>query len=670
MREGNQIAVIIPALDEADNIGRVLDDIPEWVDDVIVADNGSRDGTPDIASAHGARVVHETRRGYGSACLKGIAALNVPDIVVFLDGDYSDHPDQMDRLVDPIVRGEADMTIGSRALGNAERGSLTPQARFGNVLATRLMRLVWGAHYTDLGPFRAIRYDALMRIGMRDPDYGWTVEMQIKALLHGLRTLDVPVDYRKRRGRSKVSGTVRGVIGAAYKILGTLFLSAARHYLGHRADTAARRLLVFTRYPEPGQTKTRLIPALGEAGAAELQRHMTEHVLNTARRFGRADIEAVVTGAEIGTFQEWLGSRIAYSMQSGADLGERMHRAFERAFSANVDQAVLIGTDCPELDSETLDAAYDALTRHDVVLGPATDGGYYLIGLRRDAFPKAHALFSGMTWSTATVLAETLERAASAELSVRLLVPLDDVDRPEDLEVWTRAKGNAPRPVVSVVIPTYNEQDAIRATIECVLRNPRAEAIVVDGNSSDATPEVAQNAGARVYTETGGRGAQQNLGAARARADVLCFLHADTQLPDGYVDEILRVLDTPDTALGAFRFASDFRSPAMRVVAAFTNLRARVLRLPYGDQALFLRKATFRRGGGFERWPIMEDFAFVRRARRFGKARIATLPVVTSGRRFRTRGAWRTVLINQAVVLGYHLGIPLERLARFYRRGN
>ena len=161
MRDTARVSVVIPALDEARSIGKVLEAVPGWVDEVIVADNGSEDGTALIAEEHGARVVYEARRGYGSACLKGIAALDRPDIVVFLDADFSDHPEQMDLLVDPILREEADLVIGSRVLGNAEAGALTPQARFGNRLACYLMRLFWGARYTDLGPFRAIRFTTL-----------------------------------------------------------------------------------------------------------------------------------------------------------------------------------------------------------------------------------------------------------------------------------------------------------------------------------------------------------------------------------------------------------------------------------------------------------------------------------------------------------------------------
>ena len=217
-----RIAVVIPALNEERAIGRVLADLPALVDRVIVADNGSTDRTAEVAGAHGAIVVAEPERGYGAACLAGLAHIGDADIVVFMDGDYSDHSDEMAALVAPIARGEADMVIGSRVLGRREAGSLTPQQRFGNWLATRLIRLIWGVRYTDLGPYRAISVTALRRLGMADRNYGWTVEMQIRAAIAGLRTSEIPVSYRRRIGQSKVSGTIRGTIMAGITILSVI----------------------------------------------------------------------------------------------------------------------------------------------------------------------------------------------------------------------------------------------------------------------------------------------------------------------------------------------------------------------------------------------------------------------------------------------------------------
>lgn len=192
---------------------------------MIVCDNGSSDNTAAVAEHHDAVVVVEPRRGYGWACLAGMAKAREfePEIVVFLDGDYSDHPEEIPRLINPIRSGEADLVIGSRVRGEREPGSLLPQARFGNWLASALIRIFWGFRYTDLGPFRAIQWQRLLALDMQDKTYGWTVEMQIKALQHNLRVVEVPVSYRKRIGKSKVSGTFSGTLKAGYKILWTIF---------------------------------------------------------------------------------------------------------------------------------------------------------------------------------------------------------------------------------------------------------------------------------------------------------------------------------------------------------------------------------------------------------------------------------------------------------------
>lgn len=219
MRYGHRIGVVIPALDEEEAIGRVISDIPQWVDEIVVADNGSSDRTIDVAKAAGASVVTECRRGYGAACQMGIGALGPVDVVVFLDGDYSDDPREMNAVIDPILTGGADLVIGSRVMGRAERGAMMPQQIFGNWLACRLMRLFFGVSYTDLGPFRAIRADAMRRLRMQDQNYGWTIEMQIKASQLSLVSLEVPVTYRARIGVSKISGTVRGTVMAGLTIL-------------------------------------------------------------------------------------------------------------------------------------------------------------------------------------------------------------------------------------------------------------------------------------------------------------------------------------------------------------------------------------------------------------------------------------------------------------------
>lgn len=217
-------AVIIPVFNEEQSLPLVLAAIPmDLVDEVIVVDNGSTDGSAQCAEALGARVVPEGHRGYGAACLRGIAASEEHSILVFLDGDYSDYPEDMRELLAPVVSGEADMVIGSRMLSPDSRRALLPQARFGNQLAAILMRGLFGIRCSDLGPFRVIQRSALISLEMQDRDFGWTVEMQLRAKLRGLKVREVPVRYRKRIGESKITGTLRGTMMASYKILKTIF---------------------------------------------------------------------------------------------------------------------------------------------------------------------------------------------------------------------------------------------------------------------------------------------------------------------------------------------------------------------------------------------------------------------------------------------------------------
>jgi glycosyltransferase involved in cell wall biosynthesis len=221
------VDVIIPAYNEEKSLPKVLQDIPKIVRNIVVSNNNSTDRTGEFAEAEGAQVVFEPQKGYGKACLTAMDWIKQqdvqPDIVVFLDGDYSDYPEELMLLIQPIIANESDLVIGSRALGEREAGSMTLPQIFGNWLATNMMRYIQGAKFSDLGPFRAIRWADLLKLNMVDENFGWTIEMQIKAHKAGLRYIEIPVTYRKRIGVSKVSGTVKGVFGAGYKIIFTIF---------------------------------------------------------------------------------------------------------------------------------------------------------------------------------------------------------------------------------------------------------------------------------------------------------------------------------------------------------------------------------------------------------------------------------------------------------------
>jgi glycosyltransferase involved in cell wall biosynthesis len=221
MISGKRIVVIIPAFNEEESLPKVINDIPGFVDEIIVLNNGSTDNTAEVAEKNGATVLTENEKGYGAACLKAIDYIKEKnyDVVVFLDGDYSDYPEEMNLVIEPIIKENYDLVIGSRMLGRREKGSMLPQAVFGNWLASFLIKLFWNYKFTDLGPFRAIRFSSLQKLNMVDRNFGWTVEMQIKAAKQKMKTTEVPVSYRKRIGQSKVTGTIKGSVKASVKIL-------------------------------------------------------------------------------------------------------------------------------------------------------------------------------------------------------------------------------------------------------------------------------------------------------------------------------------------------------------------------------------------------------------------------------------------------------------------
>lgn len=429
-----------------------------------------------------------------------------------------------------------------------------------------------------------------------------------------------------------------------------------------------RRLILFARYPEPGRVKTRLISALGAEGATALHRRLvlrTLRIASTACQSARFELEFRFDGGTEDQMRHWLGIAGICRPQSDGDLGQRMANALVDSFRDGAPSAVIIGSDCPGLTPALLAAAFDRLSEAPVTFGPANDGGYYLIGLSR----MVPELFRGIPWGKETVLANSLRALAKAGLKPALLDTLDDLDRPEDLPAWQRIaqREDADLGRVSVVVPALNEAEPIARALAAAQQGNPHELIVVDGGSTDGTRELAAQNGAKVLSSPPGRSRQMNAGAATATGNVLVFLHADTLLPPDWKQVVSRILQRPAVAAGAFRFriAEDFAGKW--IVESTTSLRSRWFQQPYGDQALFLQRSLFEEVGGFADLPIMEDYEFVRRLRGRGRVITAAEPAITSGRRWKNLGFFRTTLRNKLVVGGYHLGVSPRRLARLYR---
>ncbi len=422
-------------------------------------------------------------------------------------------------------------------------------------------------------------------------------------------------------------------------------------------------LIVFGRYPRVGMAKTRLIPALGPAGAAALQKRLAEQTVATARQAaGQIGARLVFChdGGNRRKMCQWLGgSQISYVPQATGALGRRMHLAMQRAFDGGARRVVLVGTDIPGLTSDILLQAFSALNEKALVLGPSTDGGYWLVGMTRPA-----NIFDNIVWSQRDVLQKSLALARQKGLAPHLLAPLSDLDTPDDL-VRERG-GNRPQaPYLSVIIPAVDEARQIARTLAAAT-SADAEIIVSDGGSTDRTIEIAKTLGARIIGGKRGRASQQNRGAADARGEVLLFLHADTRLPQNYVTHVFSTLMDRRTMLGAFRFATDIHTPVMRKIAFLANLRAGWLNLPYGDQGLFMRKHDFDMAGGFPSVPIAEDLYLVRRMARQGRITLAPAAAITSGRRWQHLGPMRTTIINAVVAVGCLAGVAPQRLAPLY----
>jgi len=441
-------------------------------------------------------------------------------------------------------------------------------------------------------------------------------------------------------------------------------------------ENLQQRLIIFTRYPVAGTTKTRMIPELGAAGAAELQRQMTEHIrsrVEELRKLHHLAVEVRYEGGDEKQMAKWLGPGFSYCRQGHGDIGHRMGRALQDAFGQGYETAVIIGSDIPDITTNIMQKAFAALNQQDLVLGPAADGGYYLIGVHRNTFrhwdPR---LFNDIDWGTAKVLPQTLGIARKLGLNYKLLDTLRDVDRPEDLGVWYQAAGlqppSAASKLISVIIPTLNEARAIEATISKLKKHRQTEIIVVDGGSQDRTVKIARSMGVRVLETAACKATQMNTGAAVAAGDVLLFLHADTRLPENFETCVAAALAQDNVCAGAFSLGIDSGAGGLRLIERVANWRSRFFQLPYGDQALFVSRSLFHEIGGYPDYPIMEDFELVRRLKRKGKIVVLPESVRTSARRWENFGIVKTWLLNQIIVIAYYLGISPQRLSEWYRR--
>ena len=438
----------------------------------------------------------------------------------------------------------------------------------------------------------------------------------------------------------------------------------------------SNRLIIFTRYPEPGTTKTRMIPKLGAEGAAELQRQMTEHIVSRVTEFTGShatSVEVRFDGGNRHLMAAWLGIRFDYTPQGNGDIGIRMSRAFEDGFRSGYESVVIIGSDIPDVTNDIVNTAFDELRRHNLVLGPAADGGYYLIAMEKTVFIQAASrLFDDIRWGTDGVLSQTLAAADKLSLSYFLLDTLEDVDRPEDLTVWQQASKTTLEPRgakrLSIIIPTLNEAEIIKETITQLQQSKEVEIVVVDGGSRDNTVELAGLLGARVLQTDASKAVQMNAGAAASVGDVLLFLHADTRLPDNFDTKVMAAVSQNGFCAGAFSLGIGSDARGLRFIERVANWRSRFFQMPYGDQALFVCRDLFDEIGGFPDFPIMEDFELIRRLRRKGKISILPDCVITSPRRYLNFGIFKTWCLNQIILAAYYLGVPPARLACWYRR--
>ncbi|XP_046583053.1 uncharacterized protein LOC124290392 [Haliotis rubra] len=496
-----------------------------------------------------------------------------------------------------------------------------------------------------------------------------------------------------------------------------------------RRKKSRTNIVVFSRYPTPGATKTRLVPELGPSGAARAQRYMSEHLFSELTKLqSNGDLPAPhvtvsYSGATEPQMDRWLGRRFAkmdvsWSPQlPGLCLGEKLAYAFRESFSQNHTYTIVIGSDIPGITTDILNEAMTLLQSPstDAVLGKAEDGGYYLIGMRDSCRGIVDDLFKGIKWGSEEVFQQQAVACRRLNLKLHLLpVTLNDVDYPEDLPVLEAHVGvpssELKHPHWSVVIPTYNEADNIARTLRDLLKRVNctdniAEIVVSDGGSSDDTVKICQEFArsspvkVKVVSSKPGRGIQQHTGVMESSGSMILFLHADTLLPRDFDVLSSEALATPGNVASAFTLDFDglhrntgvnitcqedkfavvqYRKSRglpvldwmtyyrLKIVQLFANRFNRITEDPHGDQALMMTRKMYDRVGGFDPVFLMEDYMLVRKLHKMGH--VVTLPqsVITSSRRFETKGVFKTMLINRSVIMLYTLGVEPNTLAQLY----
>lgn len=407
------------------------------------------------------------------------------------------------------------------------------------------------------------------------------------------------------------------------------------------------RLVIFTRFPIPGKAKTRLIPVLGAEGAALHQKMMTEFIVSQAKGAG-VSIEIRYTDGSDEEMRNWLGNDILFKHQGDGDLGQRMARAISENLNHDLKKVAIIGSDCPDFRSSDIKELFKELEVHPIAIGPATDGGYYTIGMN-----VLHSeLFTGIDWGTDKVLSQTL---SSTAIPIKLLTTRSDVDELSDLV-----------PKISVVIPTLNEEKTIEPTLKQVKKGYYTQILVVDGGSTDSTVEIVEKMGVSVIHSLPGRGIQQRIGCEISTGEIVLLLHADTILPENWDITIRSAFKNQKIGLTAFRLRINEQSIKYKLVEFGVTIRSILFRLPYGDQAIAVRKQVLNQIGGFPNRLLMEDVYLVKKIRKLSSIRLLRTSVLTSNRRWKKYGVLKTTIYNQFILWADWLGATDFQLKDLY----